>query len=47
MKPIEDEFQTVVAPIVEGKVGAISSEQKAAVDRMYALWFMPFSPQGP
>ncbi len=40
MKRIEDEFQTVVAPLVEGEVGAISSEQKAAVDRMYALGYM-------
>ena len=40
MKRIEDEFQAVVAPIVDGKVGAIASEQKPAVDRMYALWYM-------
>jgi hypothetical protein len=38
MKKIEDEFQKVVAPIIDGKVGAVAPEQKSAVDRMYALW---------
>ena len=40
MKRIEDEFHAIVAPIVDGKVEAIASEQKPAVDRMYALWYM-------
>jgi hypothetical protein len=40
MKRIEDEFQAIVAPIIDGKVGVIASEQKPAIDRMYALWYM-------
>jgi hypothetical protein len=40
MKQIEDEFQATIAPIIAGKVGEITSEQKPAVDRMYALWYM-------
>jgi hypothetical protein len=40
MKRIEDEFQAVVAPIIDKKVGAIASEHKPVIDRMYALWYM-------
>jgi hypothetical protein len=40
MKRIEDEFQAVVAPVIDGRVGAITSEHKLVVDRMYALWYM-------
>jgi hypothetical protein len=39
MKRIEDEFQAIVAPIIEGKVDTIAPEQKSTVDRMYALWY--------
>jgi hypothetical protein len=40
MKRIEDEFQAIVAPIIDGRVGTIAREHKPAVDRMYALWYM-------
>jgi len=40
MKRIEDDFQKVVAPIVEGKAQTIPSEAKAAIDRFFALWYM-------
>jgi hypothetical protein len=40
MKRIEGEFQAIVAPIIAGKAVVIASEQKPAVDRMYALWYM-------
>jgi len=40
MKRIEDEFQTVVAPIIDGKVETIATKQKPAVDRMFALWYL-------
>lgn len=40
MKRIEDDFQQIIGPIVEGKVGSIEPEQKRAVDRFYALWYM-------
>ena len=39
MKRIEDEFQSIVAPIINGTVSEVTAEQKAAVDRMYALWY--------
>jgi hypothetical protein len=38
MKRIEDEFQNIVAPIVDGKAQTIAPEAKASIDRMYALW---------
>jgi hypothetical protein len=40
MKRIEDEFQQIVDPIVNGKAETIGPEQKPVVDRMYALWHM-------
>lgn len=40
MKQIEDAFQAVVAPIIGKKIGAIASEHKSIIDRMYALWYM-------
>ena len=40
MKQIEDEFQAIVTPIVDGKLEAIASEHKPVIDRMYALWYM-------
>jgi hypothetical protein len=40
MKRIEDDFQKIVGPIVEGKTQTLASELKASVDRMYALWYM-------
>ncbi|MDR3488433.1 MAG: hypothetical protein P4M05_26470 [Bradyrhizobium sp.] len=40
MTTIEDEFQSLVVPIVAGLSRTILPEQKAAVDLMYALWFM-------
>jgi len=40
MKRIEDEFQQVISPIVDGRAETIRPKQKPAVDRMYALWDM-------
>jgi hypothetical protein len=40
MKRIEDEFQQIIGPIIEGKAGSIEPEQKRVVDRFYALWHM-------
>jgi len=40
MKRIEDEFQKIVGPIVDGKVATLVPEHKPAIDRMYALWYM-------
>ncbi len=40
MKRIEDQFQATVDPIIDKKVGAIASEDKATIDRMFALWYM-------
>jgi hypothetical protein len=39
MKRIEDEFQNVVVPIIDGKVQAVAPEARAFIDRMYALWY--------
>lgn len=38
MKYIEDEFQALVAPILKENIGTIPPNQKAVIDRMYALW---------
>lgn len=40
MKRTEDDFQRTVGPIVDGKAQTLASELKAAIDRMYALWYM-------
>jgi hypothetical protein len=40
MKRIEDDFQRLVAPIVEAKAQTIPSEAKAAIDIFFALWYM-------
>jgi hypothetical protein len=40
MKRIEDDFQKIVGPIVDGKAETLASDFKAAIDRMYALWYM-------
>jgi hypothetical protein len=40
MKRIEDDFQRIVDPIVEGKTQNLASDFKAAIDRAYALWYM-------
>jgi hypothetical protein len=40
MKQIEDEFQVIIAPIIDGKLEVITPEQKPIIDRMYALWYM-------
>lgn len=40
MKRIEDEFQIIVGPIVDGTSQTLTLELKASVDRMYALWYM-------
>lgn len=40
MKRIEDEFQRIVGPLVEGNAETLATEHKAAIDRMYALWYM-------
>jgi hypothetical protein len=37
MKHIEDEFQKIVGPIVDGKAETLVPEHKPAIDRMYAL----------
>jgi hypothetical protein len=40
MKRIEDGFQELVSPIASGKAERIRAEEKPAVDKMYALWYM-------
>ena len=40
MKRIEDEFQKIATSIVDGHAVTIKPEQKPAVDRMFALWYM-------
>jgi hypothetical protein len=40
MKCIEDEFQNIVGPILDGKTEPLAPEHKATIDRMYALWHM-------
>ncbi|WP_165988057.1 hypothetical protein [Caballeronia sp. SBC1] len=40
MKQIEDEFQDIVQPILRGQAHSIAPEQKHAIDRMFALWYM-------
>ncbi len=40
MKHIEDKFQEIVQPILRGRVHSIAPEQKRAIDRMFALWYM-------
>jgi len=40
MKCIEDEFQKIVDSILNGRIAVLAPEDKAAVDRMYALWHM-------
>ncbi|MBR1175386.1 hypothetical protein JQ617_15595 [Bradyrhizobium sp. KB893862 SZCCT0404] len=40
MKRIEDDFQRVVDPIVEGRSSVVLEEDKHSIDRMYALWYM-------
>lgn len=40
MRRIEAEFQKIVDPIVDGKVGTVAPEHKPAIDRMHALWHM-------
>jgi len=40
MKHIEDRFQKIVQPILHGHVHSIAPEQKRAIDRMFALWYM-------
>jgi hypothetical protein len=40
MKRIKDDFQKIVAPTVDGNAQTITSEAKAAIDRMFALWYM-------
>jgi hypothetical protein len=39
MKRIEDAFQRIVAPIVDGKVETLAPEFKATIDIKYALWY--------
>jgi hypothetical protein len=38
MKQIEDEFQKVIGPIVDGEAKILVPEHKPAIDRFYALW---------
>ncbi|MGF6858202.1 hypothetical protein [Paraburkholderia sp. CI3] len=40
MTQIENRFQDVVQPIIEGQVNTIAPEHKPAIDAMFALWFM-------
>jgi hypothetical protein len=40
MKRIEDDFQSIVDPIIQGKTQSLASDFKAAIDRKYALWYM-------
>lgn len=40
MKHIEDEFQKIARSIVNGQAVTITPEQKPAIDRMFALWYM-------
>jgi hypothetical protein len=40
MKHIEDEFQKIIGPIVDGTAETLVPEHKPAIDRMYALWYM-------
>jgi hypothetical protein len=40
MKRIEDDFQKIVDPMVDGKAQTLASESKPAIDRMYALWYL-------
>ncbi len=40
MKRVEDEFQQIVGPIVEASAETVTQEQKPAIDRMYALWYV-------
>jgi len=40
MKHIEDEFQAVVRPIIDGQAASVAPEQKPTIDRMFALWYM-------
>jgi hypothetical protein len=40
MKQTEDAFQSAVAPVLDKKIGAIASEHKPIIDRMFALWYM-------
>jgi hypothetical protein len=40
MKRIEDDFQKIVGPIVDGTTRTLRSDLKGAVDRMDALWYM-------
>jgi hypothetical protein len=40
MKRIEDRFQAIAQPIIDGQTATVTPEQKAAIDRMFALWYM-------
>lgn len=40
MKHIEDRFQQVARPIIDGRVGTIVPEQSPVIAWMFALWFM-------
>ncbi len=40
MKHIEEEFQKIIGPIVDGTAETLVPEHKLAIDRMYALWYM-------
>lgn len=39
MKQIEDSFQAIIDPIINGQVATVAAEQKPFVDRMFALWY--------
>lgn len=39
-KQIEDRFQKVAQQIIDGQAATVTPEQKPAIDRMFALWYM-------
>ncbi|HET6239460.1 MAG TPA: hypothetical protein VFE41_31580 [Acetobacteraceae bacterium] len=40
MKQIEDRFQVIANAIIYGHATTISPEQKPAIDKLFALWYM-------
>jgi hypothetical protein len=40
MKQIGDRFQEIVRPIIDGQATTIAAEEKPAIDRLFALWYM-------
>jgi hypothetical protein len=40
MKRIEDRFQEIARLIIDGQATTVTPEQKRAIERMFALWYM-------